>query len=301
MERLCGRSCSLISLARPHGTWRSVTRAWTSSGTHFLLMRRAIARCGGHEVKTIGDSIMAQFDSAVAALDCAVLMQQASARDNAYSDVPTALRVGVSMGEVADADGDVYGLPVVEASRLCEAASGGEVLVADVLRHLAGSRSTHRLVRRPPLELKGFPDPVDACEVRWEEEAVAPTWIRDVWSRRCGRPASAVRANSRISSAPGPVSAVGVGGWRWSQVSRESARPAWSPSWLRQSRTRRLRTAGVTRTHPPRTSRGRTSCGPWLAPIPTFSPTRSLRPWQRKSIACSQSWVRDMSRSQGRP
>ena len=31
--------------------------------THFLLLRRAITGCGGHEVKTIGDSIMAQFDS----------------------------------------------------------------------------------------------------------------------------------------------------------------------------------------------------------------------------------------------
>ena len=81
------------------------------------------------------------------------------------------------MGEVADADGDVHGLPVIEASRLCAAANGGEVLVADVVRHLAGSRSTHTLILRPPLVLKGFPDPVDACEVLWREEEVSPVWI----------------------------------------------------------------------------------------------------------------------------
>ena len=145
--------------------------------THFVSMRRAIAACGGAEVKTIGDAIMAQFDSAVAALDCAVLMQQAMARDNARSDLPIEMRVGVSMGEVADADGDVHGLPVVEASRLCGAANGGEVLVADVVRHLAGSRSTHTLVPRPALDLKGFPEPVDACEVLWREEEVAAVWL----------------------------------------------------------------------------------------------------------------------------
>ena len=144
---------------------------------HFLSMRRAIAACGGAEVKTIGDAIMAQFDSAVAALDCAVMMQQAMERDNARSAVPIEMRVGVSMGEVAEADGDVHGLPVVEASRLCAAADGGEVLVADVLRHLAGSRSTHTLVSRPALDLKGFPDPVDACVVLWRDEEVAAVWL----------------------------------------------------------------------------------------------------------------------------
>ena len=140
-------------------------------------MRRAIAVCGGAEVKTIGDAIMAQFDSAVSALDCAVLMQQANLRDNARSDLPIEMRVGVSMGEVAEVDGDVHGLPVVEASRLCAAADGGEVLVADVVRHLAGSRSTHTFVPRPALELKGFPDPVDACEVLWRDAEVAAVWL----------------------------------------------------------------------------------------------------------------------------
>ena len=153
------------------------TRADEVRTTHFLSMRRAIAACGGAEVKTIGDAIMAQFDSAVAALDCAVLMQQAMERDNARSDVKVALRVGVSMGEVADADGDVHGMPVVEANRLCAVANGGEVLVADVLRHLAGSRSTHTLVPRPPLDLKGFADPIDACEVLWSKEEVVPVWL----------------------------------------------------------------------------------------------------------------------------
>jgi class 3 adenylate cyclase len=144
---------------------------------HFVSMRRAITACGGAEVKTIGDAIMAQFDSAVAALDCAVMMQQAMERDNARSAVAIEMRVGVSMGEVADADGDLHGLVVVEASRLCAAAEGGEVLVADVVRHLAGSRSTHTLVPRPALDLKGFPDPVDACVVLWREEKVTPVWL----------------------------------------------------------------------------------------------------------------------------
>jgi class 3 adenylate cyclase len=42
-------------------------------------------------------------------------------------------------------------------ARLCHAAAGGEVLVADVVRVLAGSRTPHRFEPRGALELAGLP------------------------------------------------------------------------------------------------------------------------------------------------
>ena len=50
------------------------------------------------------------------------------------------VRVGISAGDVTWDDGDCFGTPVIEASRLCAAADGAQILVADVVRVLARGR-----------------------------------------------------------------------------------------------------------------------------------------------------------------
>ena len=84
---------------------------------HFGLLRDAIADHGGREVKNLGDGLMVVFDGVTAALDGAVAMQQAIS--GRRSDEPMTIRVGLSSGECDLEDGDYFGLPVVEAARLC--------------------------------------------------------------------------------------------------------------------------------------------------------------------------------------
>src|SRR5690606_3343262 len=43
-------------------------------------------------------------------------------------------------------------------------------LVADIVRLLGGSRVAHELVPAGPIEGKGLPGPMSACEVLWEPE-----------------------------------------------------------------------------------------------------------------------------------
>jgi class 3 adenylate cyclase len=132
---------------------------------HFADMRGALAVHRGAEIKTLGDGFMAVFESATDAVSCAVTMQRAALR---LPDV--AIRVGVSAGEASCVEGDYFGAPVVEASRLCDAAEAGQILVADVLRLLTGGGGLHRLERLPLLELKGLAEPVAACSVDWDEQ-----------------------------------------------------------------------------------------------------------------------------------
>jgi len=80
---------------------------------------------------------------------------------------PLQIRVGVSSGEATHENQDLYGPPVVEASRLCAAASAGQMLVSDVVRMLARGKG-HAFTPLGDLALKGLPDPVPASEVRWE-------------------------------------------------------------------------------------------------------------------------------------
>ena len=135
--------------------------------THFAVLRRAVAECGGREVKNVGDGLMVVFPTASTALACGVAMQQGVEEENRRTRHTVGLRVGISGGEVVREDGDYFGDPVVEASRLCDRCGPGQILVADIVRAMAGRRS--RIECRPigALELKGLAEPVPTVEVPW--------------------------------------------------------------------------------------------------------------------------------------
>ncbi len=87
---------------------------------HFSLLREAIASHRGREIKNLGDGLMVSFSSAREAVACGAAMQAAvSARRDSLE-----LRVGIDAGEPINEDGDLFGMPVVVARRLCDAASG---------------------------------------------------------------------------------------------------------------------------------------------------------------------------------
>jgi class 3 adenylate cyclase/CheY-like chemotaxis protein len=138
---------------------------------HFASIRGALSVHRGQEVKTLGDGFMAIFDSAADGLACAVTMQRAVARDNrGRAENALGMRVGLSSGEAAHESGDYFGMPVVEASRLCEIAAAGQILASGIVRLLVGSSGLHRLIPLGAVELKGITGPVDTCEVDWDRE-----------------------------------------------------------------------------------------------------------------------------------
>ena len=137
--------------------------------THFGLLRGAIQSAGGTEVKNLGDGLMVAFTSLSRALACAVGMQQAVERHNRRDDgALLSVRIGMSTGEATEEDGDYFGDPVIEASRLCAKAEGGQILATDMVRAMAGRHATQEFVSVGDLELKGLPDPVPSVEVVWE-------------------------------------------------------------------------------------------------------------------------------------
>ena len=135
---------------------------------HFEQLRGAVEATGGREVKNLGDGLMVVFTSASRALACAAGMQQAVERANRRTGAALGLRVGLSMGEATEEDGDFFGDPVIEAARLCAAARGGQVLTTEALRAIAGRHAGQTLRSVGTLELKGLPEPVPAVELVWE-------------------------------------------------------------------------------------------------------------------------------------
>src|SRR5690349_19137823 len=112
---------------------------------------------------------MVAFASAVDAVGCAIVIQQAVHRHNArQGDARLQVRVGLNTGEAIRDEGDYFGTPVVVAKRLCDEAAGGEILACELLRQLIGSRGGFGFRSRGSLPLKGIAEPVATCEVLWE-------------------------------------------------------------------------------------------------------------------------------------
>ena len=122
---------------------------------HFSLLRQALAATEGTEVKNLGDGLMAVFASPSAAVACGVAMQQAVDQANRRSTNPLGLRVAMSCGEATVEEDDYFGDPVVEASRICALCQGGQILVAESVKTMAGRRCPHPFTVLGERELQG--------------------------------------------------------------------------------------------------------------------------------------------------
>jgi class 3 adenylate cyclase len=106
-------------------------------GEHNRKAGAAIDRHRGRLVKTTGDGVLAQFDSAERAV------RGAAAIRNAVSELGLQMRAGVHSGEVEATPDDVRGIAVHTASRIMAIAAPGEVYVsATVLDLVDGSGLT---------------------------------------------------------------------------------------------------------------------------------------------------------------
>ena len=145
--------------------------------THFGLLRDALTERGGEEVKNLGDGLMAVFPSASDAVSCAVAMQAAVAAYNRTAADGTCMdvRVGLHVGEPIRDEGDFFGTPVVVAKRLCDRATGGQIVASGLVRELVASRGEHEFAPLGQLDLKGLSEPVVAFEVLWADVLAGPS------------------------------------------------------------------------------------------------------------------------------
>jgi hypothetical protein len=97
---------------------------------HFAQARHALDRNRGTEIRTTGDGILATFDGAARAVRAAAETQ----RDAAALGI--SIRAGVHTGEVDPVPGNIRGMAVHLAARICAAAHGGETLVSATTREV---------------------------------------------------------------------------------------------------------------------------------------------------------------------
>jgi adenylate cyclase len=144
------------------------------------ILDRLIGDHGGRIANTAGDSVLAEFGSAVDAVQCAVDAQIALAEANASVALGRRIsfRIGVHIGDVMVRAGDLFGDGVNIAARLQSIAKPGSVCI---------SGATHEQVRKVlPMtfmdlgvqQVKNIQEPIRAYQVAAPAETQQPAFER---------------------------------------------------------------------------------------------------------------------------
>jgi adenylate cyclase len=127
---------------------------------HNRLLRPIFTKFNGREVKTVGDAFLVEFDSALDSAKCALRVQRVLHDHNVASPKsPIRIRIGIHMGDVIHAAGDVFGDTVNIASRIQSLAEPEGICVTQQVYDQVHTKIPTELAKLPPVSLKNIRDP----------------------------------------------------------------------------------------------------------------------------------------------
>ncbi len=130
------------------------------------ILDAAIAAHGGRIANTAGDSVIAEFSSAVAAVTAALLAQEQLATANAA--LPPERRVvfrnGINLGEVIAQGQDLLGDGVNVAARIQQESTPGSVWLSAKVHDEIRGRIQAQLTARGERRMKNLPEPIALFE-----------------------------------------------------------------------------------------------------------------------------------------
>ena len=127
------------------------------------LIEPSLSRHEGRLIKTTGDGALAEFASPLAAMRCAVEIQDHLASGSS----PLRLRVGLNLGDViVGQDGDIYGDGINIAVRLEGIADPGGILISEKVYSEVEGKLDVGFEDRGEQQLKNISKPVRAYTVR---------------------------------------------------------------------------------------------------------------------------------------
>jgi adenylate cyclase len=158
---------------------------------------------GGRIFKNTGDGALAEFGSAVDAVQCAVDVQRALAQRNADlpEDLRITLRIGISLGDVIVEGNDLFGNGVNVAARMEGLAEPGGICISGNVHEHVRSAMDLGFDDLGELEVKNIERPVHAygIMVSGQDPASSPSLAIDEVLRR---PAVAVLPFENLSADP---------------------------------------------------------------------------------------------------
>jgi len=147
-----------------------------------------VTRFSGRIFNTAGDAILAEYPSAVDAVRCAIDVQESlRTRNLAYpTSRQMSFRIGITIGDVVERDGDLLGDGVNIASRLSGLAEPGGLCVARTVYEQVANKLSVAFVDIGEQEVKNIPTPIhvyalalggEGRHLLWRQKKVsALTW-----------------------------------------------------------------------------------------------------------------------------
>jgi adenylate cyclase len=131
-----------------------------------------IAKCGGRIFNTAGDAVLAEFPSAVEAVRCAIDIQESlRTRNMAYPPSrQMSFRIGITIGDVVERDGDLLGDGVNIAARLEGLAEVGGICISRAVHEQVANKLSVQFADIGAQEVKNIPTPVHAYMVAMRRE-----------------------------------------------------------------------------------------------------------------------------------
>jgi class 3 adenylate cyclase len=158
-----------------------------------------VKRSGGRIFNTAGDSVMCEFDSAVEAVRCAIDIQESlRTRNRPYPpNRRLQFRIGITIGDVVERNGDLLGDGVNIAARLESLAEPGGICVSRSVHEAVANKISVPFRDIGERQVKNIPNRVHAFVVAWPagEPEIPP----------------ATRPEAREPRSPGPWLLVGAG------------------------------------------------------------------------------------------
>jgi adenylate cyclase len=139
-----------------------------------VIIDRLIASHRGRIFNTAGDSLVADFASAVDAVQCAVEIQEAVGKENAdrSPDEQMRFRIGIHVGDIIVQGDNLFGDAVNIAARLEALAEPGGICISGAARDHIGTKLGIEFIDLGPQEVKNIAQQIRAYQVRTETSPI---------------------------------------------------------------------------------------------------------------------------------
>ncbi len=177
---------------------------------HQAVILPLIARHGGAVINIAGDGIVAQFPSAVRAVECAVAIQKIMAERNfdAPANRRMLLRIGVNLGDIIHDGARTYGDGINVAARLEPLAEPGGICISATVREAIFGKLGLPLRDVGEKTLKNIDRPVHIYQIQSPGTPARRDWL-----------GQGLREYRRLAPALGLVvllvATAGLGAWRF--------------------------------------------------------------------------------------
>ena len=152
-------------------------RAQPSRPSSNTVIGQIVGRHGGRVVNAPGDALLAEFPSAVEAVQAAVEVQKSLEGRNVELGPERAMqfRIGVNLGDVIEeSDGTIYGDGVNIAARMEALAEGGGICISSTVFDAVEGKLSFGFDFLGEQQVKNIPRPVKIYRVRAEAQPATP-------------------------------------------------------------------------------------------------------------------------------